>query len=189
MKKFIIAVIVSMSLVFFAEAKNNEPKEHPGIEQLRASLKDPASLVVYKTNVTPFGVCGTYNAKNSYGGYVGARTFYVDNVKGLAPAEVTDEAIPRLLAPLGNPEQTSTFQPLEWYDARIAKYEAELADIEAKLAMPKKDLRKLKIKPFDLAMAKSRVNSSLSLEKLLRLQSKGLRETHPNAIACITQMK
>jgi hypothetical protein len=52
---------------------------------VRDALKDPDSarftdLVLYKQGEV-YGVCGYVNAKNSYGGYVGKKLFYVIGAK------------------------------------------------------------------------------------------------------------
>ncbi|GAM63058.1 hypothetical protein JCM19232_4735 [Vibrio ishigakensis] len=41
---------------------------------LKAQLKDPESLQTRNMYESTIGVCGEFNAKNSYGGYVGSRS-------------------------------------------------------------------------------------------------------------------
>lgn len=39
-------------------------------------LKDPESVLLYDVEFNSNGACGYYNAKNSYGAYVGKKFFY-----------------------------------------------------------------------------------------------------------------
>lgn len=70
-------------------------------EAVSAQLKDPESArfkdVVFRSLKNGFAVCGQVNAKNSFGGYVGFRAFYVSDGKvTLEPSERSDNADRRI---------------------------------------------------------------------------------------------
>jgi|SRR5437868_3317572 hypothetical protein len=61
---------------------------------IRAILKDPDSAIFSRVQIAdrlkggdPTVVCGVVNAKNSFGGYAGARRFYVMLSEGTAEME------------------------------------------------------------------------------------------------------
>lgn len=77
---------MSFALVFIAGVNSAYPQTEPQIEdaksQVQEMLKDPASVqfkevAVKKNSLGETAVCGEYNARNSYGGYVGFKTFGV----------------------------------------------------------------------------------------------------------------
>ncbi|WP_440940009.1 hypothetical protein [Immundisolibacter sp.] len=90
---------------FAATADNSLERE--AMNAVTQGLRDPDSAnfrnVETVTYTTPTGgrvpyVCGEVNAKNSFGGYVGFRRFYVANVGGelradIEPAEREDRSV------------------------------------------------------------------------------------------------
>lgn len=72
----IAAVLVSTSIACFAEPQNESEAIESAKQRILSDLKDPDSTRF--RNVREFengAVCGEYNAKNSYGGYVGYKHF------------------------------------------------------------------------------------------------------------------
>jgi hypothetical protein len=64
-------------------------------DAIREALKDPQSAqfkdVYVRELKTSRVVCGSVNAKNSYGGYVGFRPFFVMEPRGSAPVDMTPD--------------------------------------------------------------------------------------------------
>ena len=71
--------LVLISLLMITSAGNATPPRETRIEQakqtLAADLKDPDSAKFRNVREHRNNVCGEYNAKNSYGGYVGFERF------------------------------------------------------------------------------------------------------------------
>lgn len=80
MKKRIVSVFVVFLCLTACKPTNEEMSEF-GQQLLKETLKDPDSAKLestFKESGAGEGyVCGTVNAKNSYGGYVGKKPFYV----------------------------------------------------------------------------------------------------------------
>lgn len=100
MKRIFLTIVISL---FLASCGDSDKKMvEIGEKVLRDSLKDPGSAVFesryVKSSSNDGFVCGTVNAKNSYGGYVGKRNYYVyikvDDGKLLShgPAKIIDES-------------------------------------------------------------------------------------------------
>lgn len=95
------ALVVLLALFISACKPSDEEMIKFGESLVRHSLKDPESAK-FSSYYRPFGdgvgyVCGTVNAKNSYGGYVGNRNYYIhltvkkDKVVDNSPVKIIDE--------------------------------------------------------------------------------------------------
>ncbi len=88
-----LAIGVSAGAAPKAKAKAKPPAHAAEIAQAKRavaeSLKDPASVQFRDIRVVKYGfgvlVCGQYNAKNGYGGYVGFGPFVVSEGEMLDP--------------------------------------------------------------------------------------------------------
>lgn len=84
MKKLLLTAMVALAVPPALARKS--VAQSPLITQAQASvrsiLKDPGSAIFIRSDVFQNGriVCGLVNAKNSYGGYTGERTFLWDAV-------------------------------------------------------------------------------------------------------------
>jgi hypothetical protein len=79
MMRLLTVLILSIAFCVTASAATvaAAPRSHiPQIRQLFSYyLKDPSSLQIEVQANKPDAICGRYNAKNSYGGYVGFKFF------------------------------------------------------------------------------------------------------------------
>ena len=84
MRKTTLLGTVALSVLAFAlsacSTKPDEKVKAAGIEAVKENLKDPYSAVfdnilIRKSKEQTYYVCGTVNAKNSYGAYVGKKYF------------------------------------------------------------------------------------------------------------------
>lgn len=78
--KISIGLILGAIFVFFNVSSNPSKKiEEAAVNIIRDRLNDPESAkflnVVYRPEL---GVCGEFNAKNKFGGYVGYKKFLVE---------------------------------------------------------------------------------------------------------------
>lgn len=99
MKRIFLTVVISLLLVSCGDS--DKKMIEIGEKVLRDSLKDPGSAVFeskyVKSSSNDGFVCGTVNAKNSYGGYVGKRNYYVyvkvdsGELTSHGPAKIIDE--------------------------------------------------------------------------------------------------
>lgn len=98
MKRLLLAAAVALT-VSPALAVTMNPQQ--AISQAKAAvlrqLKDPYSARFLSVQVLGMDglsmVCGYVNAKNSYGGYVGARQFAYDTATDFAMLQETDDQI------------------------------------------------------------------------------------------------
>lgn len=99
MFKYTLIVFLTMLLSACKPSDNDMIKL--GESLVKQTLKDPDSAK-FNSYYRPFGdgvgyICGTVNAKNSYGGYVGNRNYYVhltvENNKIIenSPVKIIDE--------------------------------------------------------------------------------------------------
>ncbi len=109
MKKTLIALF----LVPFLSACDNGAVSDAK-KALKSRLKDPESATFSEVKSNEDGtVCGKYNAKNSFGGYVGEKIFSYEN--GVITIN-EDEA-----APDDEPNK------IAWYDRKIAEIDKLIA--------------------------------------------------------------
>lgn len=83
--KFLMAAAISiLATIFFDASGVAKPADFVPIVRsaLSGYLKDPASAQIEITNHKGDAVCGRYNAKNSYGGYVGFKFFTFEPSSG-----------------------------------------------------------------------------------------------------------
>lgn len=88
-----VALVGGVGVVFFGDGLQAKPS--PEAQQItaahefvRASLKDPDSAQFTNDVTGPGVVCGKVNAKNSFGGFVGPRS-YVASVQGVTQVYAT----------------------------------------------------------------------------------------------------
>jgi hypothetical protein len=63
------------------------PREDARLELVRAQLKDPASAQFSNVRAVGGVLCGNVNARNSFGGYTGARAFIVSGASVMIDGE------------------------------------------------------------------------------------------------------
>ncbi|PTA87453.1 hypothetical protein CWM66_26355 [Kosakonia sp. H7A] len=98
---FKYALIVFLTMLLSACKPSDDDMIKFGESLVKQTLKDPDSAK-FNSYYRPFGdgvgyICGTVNAKNSYGGYVGNRNYYVHLTVGnnkiieSSPVKIIDE--------------------------------------------------------------------------------------------------
>lgn len=98
---FKYTLIVFLTILLSACKPSDDDMIKFGESLVKQTLKDPDSAK-FNSYYRPFGdgvgyICGTVNAKNSYGGYVGNRNYYVhltvENKKIIenSPVKIIDE--------------------------------------------------------------------------------------------------
>jgi|JRYL01.1.fsa_nt_gb hypothetical protein len=77
MSKIIVAVLlIATPVACFAQSQAESEAIDTAKERILANLKDPDSVKFRNVKAFENGaVCGEYNARNSYGGYVGYKHF------------------------------------------------------------------------------------------------------------------
>jgi hypothetical protein len=83
----ISAALVLVACTQHSEQQSNTPEERltaQAEERVRSTLRDPVSAQFEAVKAFPDEqfVCGTVNAKNAFGGYVGRTAYFVDTSNG-----------------------------------------------------------------------------------------------------------